>query len=96
MGALSLGIVSDYYLWELDDSSPSILRSSLPSSLEYLAAVYVSKASLGYSFWLLCGGVCECVCECVCVCVCMCVCVCDESIVSIALIQENHTDWYLC
>lgn len=64
MGALSTGAVSDYYLWELDDSSASILTSSLPSNLKYLASVYIAGLSLEYSFWLLCGGVCVCVCNC--------------------------------
>ena len=50
--------MSDYYLWELDDNnSADILRASLPSNLEYLAGIYSSKPSLGYSFWLLCGGI---------------------------------------
>lgn len=62
MGALSLAVLSDYYLWELEDKSSRILEASLPSNLDYLAAIYTSKSSLQYSFWLLIGGVCVCVC----------------------------------
>lgn len=61
MGALSLAVLSDYYLWELEEKSSSILESSLPSNLQYLAAIYTSQPSLQYSFWLLVGGVCVCV-----------------------------------
>ena len=56
MAALSIGVLCDYYLWELDDNSVSILRYSLPTNLEYLAEIYTAKLSLEYSFWLLCGG----------------------------------------
>lgn len=58
MGALSLAVLSDYYLWELEETSSSILESSLPSNLQYLAAIYTTQSSLQYSFWLLVGGMC--------------------------------------
>lgn len=57
MAALSLGVLSDYYLWELDEKAVGILKDSLPSNLEYLADIYTSQSSLQYSFWLLFGGV---------------------------------------
>lgn len=56
MGSLTIAVISDYYLWELDTSSYHILRASLPSNLEYLADVYAAHTSLGYSFWLLIVG----------------------------------------
>lgn len=58
MGALSLAVLSDYYLWELEERSSSILEASLPSNLQYLAGIYTSQSSLQYSFWLLIGGMC--------------------------------------
>ena len=54
--ALSIGVLCDYYLWELDGNTMEMLKSSLPTNLEYLADIYTAKSSLGYSFWLLCGG----------------------------------------
>ncbi|CAI8013986.1 hypothetical protein GBAR_LOCUS8797 [Geodia barretti] len=56
MAALSIAMMSDYYLWELDSNSGSLLRASLPFTLDYLADIYSSEPSFGYSFWLLCGG----------------------------------------
>ena len=56
MAALSLGVVSDFYLWDLDESSSNILRASLPSNLKYLADNYTTEPSFQYSFWLLFGG----------------------------------------
>lgn len=57
MAAVTIAIFTDYYLWELEQNSVSILKASLPFNLDYLADIYTMQPSFGYSFWLLCGGI---------------------------------------
>ena len=54
---MTIAIFTDYYLWELEQNSVSILKASLPFNLDYLADIYTTQPSFGYSFWLLCGGI---------------------------------------
>lgn len=58
MAGVSVGVVSDYTLWNVDSEADSILRASLElSKLEYLAEEYATQSSFQYSFWLLIGGI---------------------------------------
>lgn len=57
MAMITVGAISDYYLWDIDVEKTDIMRASLElSSLEYLVDFFTIKASFQYSLWLLIGG----------------------------------------
>ena len=57
LALVTVGAMTDFILWNMDEEKMDIFRSSLElSNLEYLAENYTTDVSLKYSFWLLVGS----------------------------------------
>ena len=57
LALVTVGAMTDFILWNIDEEKLDIFRSSLElSNLEYLAEDYTTDVSLKYSFWLLVGS----------------------------------------